>query len=138
MLNLAKTALRISDVIIAVPSSPHTRKDQTCSVDYHHYLRRRKPFSDCIGMAAIVLLGIEESLFTACFGKAEEWNCNLEFLPENCSSSTLAGALSNPGLLYLVIQDHQSGHWSAIKTFYKMVVRWHTLEFMANSRPLPG
>lgn len=67
----------------------------------------------------ILLLGVDDSLFMACFGDRSTWKCRLESLPEDCSSSQLTSMLQNPGLGCVVVEDVGGPHWTEVINYYK-------------------
>mmetsp|Transcript_609 Transcript_609/g.1104 ORF Transcript_609/g.1104 Transcript_609/m.1104 type:complete len:244 (+) Transcript_609:39-770(+) len=67
----------------------------------------------------ILLYGIYDDLFKACFGKDKEWPCKLVSLPKDCDRSLLSITLSNPNLTSVVIDSIEIPHWDTIIQHYK-------------------
>ena len=68
-------------------------------------------------MKFVLLLGVDESLFKACFGKSEEWTCAFQTLSDQCKESELKDALADPDLLCCVVQDFEA-HWKIVCNYY--------------------
>ena len=68
----------------------------------------------------ILLLGVDDSLFKACFGEDNFWKpFQIIILPEDCSPSELNRMLQKQGLQSLVIQEFEDfPHWDVVKQYY--------------------
>ncbi len=53
----------------------------------------------------ILLLGIEEDLFTTVFGQRVEWSCEFQILGDDCTVIEATKALNDPNILCCVVQD---------------------------------
>jgi hypothetical protein len=69
-------------------------------------------------MKFILLLNVEDDLFKSCYGKDEEWDCELKSLGEDCSEETLEAVLADPDLLCCVVQDTDTPHWNVLHEYY--------------------
>lgn len=67
----------------------------------------------------VLLLGVDDNLFTGCFGDSSKWKCKLESLPEDCSKSELTSMLNNPGLGCVVVEDNEGPHWKDVIAYFK-------------------
>jgi hypothetical protein len=66
----------------------------------------------------VLLVGVEQHLFEACFGNEDGWPCVFKWLDEECPLTVLASALNKEGLKSVVFQDYEGPHWDLLKGYY--------------------
>ena len=66
----------------------------------------------------ILVLGIDEGLFTTVYGKHDEWSCGFHLLGEDCTANEATTSLNDPNMLCCVVQDNET-HWKLVMNYYK-------------------
>lgn len=79
-----------------------------------------RPLSEDSKETFILLLGVDEQLFKACFGGDDQWlPCKIKSLAEYCPASGLQSILYHEGPISIVIQeDVEHPHWNLIQSYY--------------------
>ena len=68
---------------------------------------------------SVLLYGVDQVLWKICFGKDEEWPCELISLPETCRLEDLEAILQRPGLGCVVIDDCTGPHFKRLLRYYQ-------------------
>ena len=90
------------------PPPPRTSLSPSCEQSPAH---RAKASSERF----ILLLGVDEALFAACYGRVETWPCELRALDGSCSADEARAAMDDPGVSCCVFRDE---HWDSARRHY--------------------